>query len=491
MAKRKTKKERSGDRFHHYQIELLVVFVTIILVVTAILSFVILGLSGRVLKRMSSDLIAANSRQLELNINSYLERAETISTLLFSDESYYLYDATDESLSEYDKIKCEEKIRDRIVDIGLMENYSDFGIIYSDDHRVGWISHGTQELFPEGGLYAAFSDYIVNPKKNDGWCFGINGSTDRLYYVKRLNKNAILVSAFYTRELSSVFIYPEQLEEMTIRLVNEDNTIMFSSDFDEIGTELPAEIAENLCGGNEDYIVNANMCRNNWQVVCSVPTKIILSENTKLRQFTLWISVAMAGVFLLLGIFLFARVSRPMDGVVTSLQEKAEIDKLSGVMNKSTFEEYVIGRLADHVEKRVHVFVMLDVDNFKQVNDKLGHAHGDEVIIREGELFRRLYNSETMIGRLGGDEFALYTECVDVERPQVVAAAKEQMEQVLTEFVKEFAEEHKTCGISVSAGICVADKPGIGFKELYEQADMALYTSKRAGKARYTVKELS
>ena len=108
MAKRKTKKERSGDRFHHYQIELLVVFVTIILVVTAILSFVILGLSGRVLKRTSSDLIAANSRQLELNINSYLERAETISTLLFSDESYYLYDATDESLSEYDKIKCEE-----------------------------------------------------------------------------------------------------------------------------------------------------------------------------------------------------------------------------------------------------------------------------------------------------------------------------------------------------------------------------------------------
>ena len=74
---------------------------------------------------------------------------------------------------------------------------------------------------------------------------------------------------------------------------------------------------------------------------------------------------------------------------------------------------------------------------------------------------------------------------------ELVAAAKEQMKQVLTEFVKEFDEEHKTCGISVSAGICVADKPGIGFKELYEQADMALYTSKRAGKARYTVKELS
>ena len=428
-----------------FQLEILIVFAAIILIVTAFLDYVILGRSGRAMQQTVSDLIAANSRQLELNINSYFERMETIPTLLFSDESYYLYDATDENIEEYDKVKSEETIKDRIVDIGLMENYSDFGIIYSDDHKVGWISHGTQDMFPEGGIYDAFSGYIVNPKKNDGWCFGINGNTDRMYYIKRLNPDAILVSATYTRELSSVFIYPEQLEEMTIRLVDDDNTIMFSSLTEEIGDKLPDGIAAELEQSasdvsfadmsssiiSEEYIINSNVCSNNWRVVCAIPTKIILQENNKLRRFTLRVSLCMAVLFVFIGLFLITRLSRPMDGMVSSLQEKAEIDKLSGVMNKATFQESVENKLSSIVDNRVLVYVMLDVDNFKQINDKLGHSYGDQVIIRVGKLLRHLYDKETIIGRLGGDEFALFTECIDVGKDEVISAVKEQMEHVL------------------------------------------------------------
>lgn len=526
MAKREKGKEKSGERFRWFQFEILVVFAAIILIVTAFLDFVILERSGRAMQQTVSDLIAANSRQLELNINSYLERMETISTLLFSDEGYYQYDATDEGIEDYDKVKSEETIKDRIVDIGLMENYSDFGIIYSDDHKVGWISHGTQDLFPEGGIYDGFSQYIVNPKKNDGWCFGINGSSDRMYYIKRLNSNAILVSSIYTRELASVFIYPEQLKEMTIRLVDQDNTIMFSSADGEIGEKLPEEIAREIENGygqpedsgkaeeaqtdtaqtdttladteqmsvsssiiSEDYIINSNVCTNDWRVVCSVPTKIILEENLKLRQFTLRVSISMAILFVLIGLLLITRLSRPMDGMVTSLQERAEIDKLSGVMNKATFQESVEGRLAESVDNRVMVYVMLDVDNFKQINDKLGHAYGDQVIIRMGKLLRRLYDRETMIGRLGGDEFALFTDCIDVDKEEVVNAAKEQMEQVLSDFLEEFEKEREQCGVSLSAGVYVTEDREAGFKELYERADAALYVSKQSGKSQYTFSE--
>ena len=108
MAEKSKKTERSGDRFKAFTIKVLVLFAAVILLVTAILDFVVLELSGRAMQTNVSNLIAANSRQIELNINSYLERTETISTLLFSDESYYLYDATDPELSDYDKIKREE-----------------------------------------------------------------------------------------------------------------------------------------------------------------------------------------------------------------------------------------------------------------------------------------------------------------------------------------------------------------------------------------------
>jgi len=509
MAKRFRKRERSGDRFKSFLLEILVVFFVVIMVMTAILDFVVLELSGRALQSNASNLIAANSRQIQLNINSYLERTETIATLLFSDEAYYQYDASDPSLSDYDKIKAEEVIVNRIVDIGLMENYSDFGIIFKGDHKVGWISHGTEDIFPDGGFYDTFSSYITNPRKKDGWCFGVNGCTDRIYYVKRLNPNAVLISAIYTRELSSVFIYPEQLEDMTIRLVDEGDVILFSSDSDEIGKKLPEEIVSGIATKNKDYIINTNTCSNNWRVICSIPTESILRENTRLRLITLLISAVMAALVLLVGLFLIRKLSKPMDGMVTSLQEKAEIDRLSGVMNKSTFQEMTEDKLeqaraeqsdtlqsesgADKadasLEKRTHVFVMLDVDNFKQVNDQLGHSYGDQVIIRVGKLLRRLYDAETLIGRLGGDEFALYTECVGVDKKEVMRAAAEQMDQVLSAFGREFAHEREICGISLSAGVHVTDKKDVTFAMLYEAGDAALYTSKNEGKDRFTLTE--
>lgn len=491
MAKLPKRKESSGDRFRNFTGKILIVFSAVILIVTALLDFVVLELSGNAMKTNASNLIAADSRQLQLNINSYLERTETISTLLFSDEAYYLYDETADSLSDYDKIKNEELIRNRIVDIGLMENYADFGIIYPDDHKVGWISHGTEDLFPNGGFYETFSGYISNQRKKDGWCFGLNGNIDRMYYIKRLNPNAILVSSIYTRELSSVFIHPEQLEDMTIRLVNQDDIIMFSSQPDEIGQSLPEEIIQRLADrtsrADSDYILNSNTCSNNWRVICSIPTESILRENIRLRRITLWISVSLAALVLVIGLSLITRLSRPMDGIVTSLQTKAEIDRLSGVMNKATFQEATSERLSLSPENRSLVFVMLDVDNFKQINDKLGHAYGDEVIIRVGKLLRRLFDSQTIIGRLGGDEFALFTECYDIEKNEVIRAAEEQISQVLDEFLKEFAVEREQCGISLSAGLFITEAKEISFETLYKKADSALYRSKQSGKSRYTL----
>ena len=497
MAKHVRKNENSGDRFKLFMIEILILFAVLILIVTAILDFVVLELSGNALKQNASNLIAANSRQLELNINSYLERAETLSTLLFSDEAYYLYDATDPSLSDYDKIKSEELIQNRIVDIGLMENYADFAIVYTDDHKVGWISHGTQDLFPEGGLYNAISVYAANSRKKDGWCFGLNGNTDRIYYVKRLNEHALLLTSLYTRELSSVFVRPEQLEDMTIRLVDQEDIIIYSSEQDEIGQVLPAEIRNGLSDPQDDHIINSNTCSNGWRVICSIPTDSILRENHRLRIITLLISLGMAVLIVAVGLYLITRLSRPMDGMVTSLQNKADTDRQSGVLNKGAFQEMTENLLSRSDDGQIQIFVMLDVDNFKQVNDKLGHAYGDQVISRFGRLIRRLYKKdnrarsdrETIIGRLGGDEFALYTGCTGVDRKDVTQAVREQMDQVLSSFEKEFEKEKESCSISLSAGVYITDQADVSFQELYEQADTALYTSKQSGKAQYTLTE--
>ena len=492
----------TGKKLRNFQLEMLLVFAVVIAGVTIVVDLVVVDRSKTALQNKVSELVAINSRQIELNIDAYLDRMETTPTLLYSDEIYYKYDATDEKISEYDKVKTEEAITDRIVDIGLMNNYNDFGIIYADNHKVGWISQGTQNLFDGSNLYDSFSGYLQDSQQGS-WLFGINDSTDRFYYIKRLNPNAILVSSVYTNELSSVFIYPKQIEGMDIRLVDENNTIIYSSRQDESGSKLPEEIAAALTGSaiapgdssmviGSEYLINTNVCTNGWRVICTVPTSILIKEAEDLKSFTMRISALMALIFVLAGLLLIRRVSLPMDDLVMSLQYKAEVDRLSGTMNKATFQETVEKRLIHGIPGTQRAFVMVDMDNFKLINDKNGHSYGDQVIIRFGKLLRSLYDNETLIGRLGGDEFAIYMENSaeqsadsDSFRQTVTAG----LDKIMVGFKEEFKEEQADCNISVSMGVYLNNDTSPAFKTLYDKADKALYQSKASGKNRYTMYE--
>ncbi|MCR5011936.1 MAG: sensor domain-containing diguanylate cyclase [Lachnospiraceae bacterium] len=492
----------TGKKLRNFQLEMLLVFAVIIAGVTIVVDLIVVDRSKTALQNKVSELITVNSRQIELNIDSYLDRMETTPTLLYSDDIYYKYDATDEKISEYDKVKTEEAITDRIVDIGLMNNYNDFGIIYADNHKVGWISQSTQNLFENTNLYDSFADCLLDSSQSS-WLFGINGSSDRFYYIKRLNPNAILVSSVYTDELSSVFIYPKQIDGMDIRLVDGNNTVIYSSKQEESGTQLPEEIAAALTGSatesgdssviiGSEYLINANVCTNGWRVICTVPTSVVTKEAEDLKSFTMRISALMALIFVLAGLLMIRRVSLPMDDLLMSLQYKAEVDRLSGTMNKTTFQETVEKKLA-HCEPGIRrAFVMIDMDNFKLINDKNGHSYGDQVIIRFGKLIRSLYDNETIIGRLGGDEFAIYIEAADTPEPDnedFRQAVTSGLDRIMTGFKNEFKEEQTDCNISVSMGVYLNCDNVPTFNTMYVKADKALYQSKENGKNRYTLYE--
>ena len=146
--------------------------------------------------------IAADAHQMELNVNNYMYNVQQDVALLYSDKNYYMYDATDPSLSEYDKIQSETLIQNRIVDLGMMNNFCDFGIVYANDNTTGWISQVTNQMFRESSMYEYFSSVIPSDNlKQDAWIVNVLGNTDRIYYVKRLNPNAVCVVSFYISEL--------------------------------------------------------------------------------------------------------------------------------------------------------------------------------------------------------------------------------------------------------------------------------------------------
>jgi diguanylate cyclase (GGDEF)-like protein len=242
----------------------------------------------------------------------------------------------------------------------------------------------------------------------------------------------------------------------------------------------------------DDYLINTNVCTNGWRVICTVPTSIIIKETEELKSFTMRISTLMALIFVLAGLLIIRRVSLPMNDLVMTLQYKAEVDRLSGTMNKTTFQETVEKKLESGAPGIHRAFIMIDMDNFKLINDKNGHSYGDQVIIRFGKLIRSLYDNETLIGRLGGDEFAIYIEAADTPEPDnedFRQAVTSGLDRIMTVFKNEFKEEQTDCNISVSMGVYLNCDNVPTFNTMYVKADKALYQSKENGKNRYTLYE--
>ena len=162
------------------------------------------------------------------------------------------------------------------------------------------------------------------------------------------------------------------------------------------------------------------------------------------------------------------------------MQHKAERDPLTGIYNRAIFEKYVNEVLADS-SKRQHAFFLLDIDDFKNVNDSRGHAFGDTVLCELTANLERSFRSSDLLGRIGGDEFAvLMCDITSMENALVKAG------QICSLYTKGAAKEGLKISCSIGMVFCESDD-GADFDDLYQKADSALYKAKGKGKNVFVV----
>ena len=131
-------------------------------------------------------------------------------------------------------------------------------------------------------------------------------------------------------------------------------------------------------------------------------------------------------------------------------------------------------------------FLIIDIDHFKQVNDRLGHQIGDEVLIEFSQLLKRFFSYDDIILRLGGDEFVILMTELDLMNLQVVDEKLQELCQIMN---KEVRKESHSQKISLSIGAVVTNQK-YQFNELYHEADQALYEVKRQGRNGFKIKKL-
>lgn len=162
------------------------------------------------------------------------------------------------------------------------------------------------------------------------------------------------------------------------------------------------------------------------------------------------------------------------------LQHKAERDALTGVYNRAVFEKFVNEVLADSVPRQ-HAFFLLDIDDFKNVNDSNGHAFGDTVLCEVTGNLERSFRSTDLLGRIGGDEFAILM--CDISSTENALAKAGQICNLYSQGAAKDGFK-----ISCSIGMVFCDSAsGTTFDDLYQKADRALYQAKEKGKNVFVV----
>ncbi|HZS24205.1 MAG TPA: GGDEF domain-containing protein [Gaiellaceae bacterium] len=180
-----------------------------------------------------------------------------------------------------------------------------------------------------------------------------------------------------------------------------------------------------------------------------------------------------------------ARLGRPLARMFGELSDQAETDALTGLANRRTLDE----RLDEEVDRAqrhgTHLsLVLVDIDDFKQVNDRFGHQSGDDVLRAVAPVFAGTLRELDLAGRFGGEEFAV------VLPGTTVAGARGVAEEIRKAFARIAVKAPSGELVRVTASFGVAEFPSCpSIKALIEQADAALYEAKRAGKNRVVAHE--
>jgi diguanylate cyclase (GGDEF)-like protein len=160
-------------------------------------------------------------------------------------------------------------------------------------------------------------------------------------------------------------------------------------------------------------------------------------------------------------------------------RQLAETDALTGIANRRASLQRLTRLL--RIAKRQNkswCFVVIDIDDFKQVNDDFGHDTGDRVLRRLGQLLKQEFRSEDTIARWGGEEFVL--GLYDMTKEAAIARLREFL---VTCRQQSFAfSEEETFQITFSAGVAEYPTNGTTLEALYQYADLALYQAKAGGK---------
>ena len=378
-------------------------------------------------------------------------------------------------------------------------------VIVADNEGNGYTSNGTQVDISELDYFSISRHQQYFKTDNDG----VTGSEAYVfavpYYKNNISKGNIymFLSPTFLKEILPVYDYDMKASfgicdskgkflgafgEETIFFENNQyienlrSAKLIDMSFARITTRLGKQVSFAFAAeykGEKKTIVSVPLGINDWQYITVLNQgyvdKLVSNGWANIRAMTLSLGlIALAFVVVIVAITLFNRIQYNQRNHELAL--KADMDLLTELNNKIATERKISEYIATHPDSQC-LFFLFDIDNFKKINDTLGHAFGDEVLRSLGLQLRNEFRVTDIIGRTGGDEFILFLK--DLNTDEVLAKEAKRLENLFAQFK---AGEYVKYSATASIGATVYPRDAKDYQGLYKSADKALYEAKRRGK---------
>lgn len=314
--------------------KLILTYVAIAFIPIVIVSSVSFIINKTILTTKVSNLSNNVSIQAKLNIDNYLNEIEDSTSLVFAHDNILTFTPLNPSLSQYDITNTENEIDEYLLSISLLQNFTDFSLIYEDGSTIGKISETTTKIYNMNTLYSELKSTVINNKNKCSWITGKDGDFNKLYYIKQVNNNALMLTSIYTDELDEVFDKLNDGSGSCYTLINNDNFVIYSNNRNLISSEIDTNIYKDLSDkssqilSSNNELITVNTCDNGWKLISSIPKSYIFKEIYLISFVNVIIALVCmiaSGIF---GSLLAKKICVPIIDIVTKMQ-KAEKGDLS------------------------------------------------------------------------------------------------------------------------------------------------------------------
>lgn len=259
------------------------------------------------------------------------------------------------------------------------------------------------------------------------------------------------------------------------------NTVFYNEDFDYFHFHMISEnmISENSRETFESFFesVKSGISRFSFELETGMFTG---DERTCLQQFSGFTETDDDGNSIVLGLITEKRSTDDTAAGINPSYE-ANLDSLTRLFSKKAITNYAEARIGSGASGTVTV-VIIDIDDFKYINDTFGHLFGDDIILTAASVIKKETGTKGVAGRIGGDEFMLVLDDIsgEMELRSVLRAIRSNIEL-------RCAEKSEGLKITCSMGTAQYPADASDYQQLFRTADKALYIAKEKGKDRYVI----